>query len=69
MPGANDERDDDGDDDGQTVVRAAGDVMIVRRNDGSAEVRVGNRRFATRSDHADEIVAELTDMQRELANT
>ena len=56
---------DDGDE--EAVITAPGGVSIIKRSDGSAEVRVGARRIVTDADHADEIADELAQAQREVA--
>ncbi len=56
---------DDGDE--EAVITAPGGVSIIKRSDGSAEVRVGPRRIATDADHADELADELAQAQREVA--
>ena len=53
--------------DEDTVVTAPGGVSIIKRSDGSAEVRVGGRRIVTDADHADELADELAEAQREVA--
>jgi len=50
-----------------SIVTAPGGVAIIRRSDGTAEVRVGGRRIATDADHADELADELAETQREVA--
>jgi hypothetical protein len=50
-----------------SVVTAPGGVAIIKRSDGSAEVRVDGRRFETDADQADEIADELAEAQREIA--
>lgn len=57
----------DDDSDGAAMITAPGGVAIIKRSDGSAEVRIGTRRIATDADHADELADELTDAQREVA--
>jgi hypothetical protein len=53
--------------DEDAVVTAPGGVSIIKRSDGSAEVRVGGRRIVTDADHADELADELAEAQREVA--
>ena len=66
-PDAGDEPDGDDASDNEAVITAPGGVSIIKRSDGSAEVRVGNRLVATDADHADEIADEMAQAQREVA--
>ncbi len=54
-------------DDEAAIITAPGGVAIIRRSDGSAEVRVGGRHIATDADHADQLADELAEAQREVA--
>ncbi len=62
-----DEGDSSDDGAGDAVVTAPGGVSIIRRSDGTAEVRVGGRRVATDADHAEEMAEELAEAQRQVA--
>ncbi len=64
-PDAEDAADVDGDE--TTLVTAPGGVSILRRADGTAEIRVGNRRVVTDVDHADEVAEDLAEARREVA--
>ncbi|GEN99441.1 hypothetical protein NSE01_12740 [Novosphingobium sediminis] len=64
-PGDDQESSDPGNE--AAVITAPGGVSIIRRSDGTAEVRVGDRRIPTDADQADEIAAELAQAQREVA--
>ena len=59
--------DPDSDSDEEAVISAPGGVAIIKRSDGSAEVRVGARRIITDADHADELADEMDEAQREVA--
>lgn len=57
----------DSDNDEEAVITAPGGVSIIRRSDGTAEVRVGAHRVPTDAEHAEEVARELAQAQREVA--
>ena len=65
--GGDDEGDCGDDDEAQAVITAPGGVSIIRRGDGTAEVRVGAHRVPTDAEHAEEVARELAQAQREVA--
>lgn len=70
MPAPTDDGDDeqaDSDNDDEAVITAPGGVSIIRRSDGTAEVRVGSHRVPTDAEHAEEVARELAQAQREVA--
>lgn len=70
MPAPTDDGDEDeaeSDNDNEAVITAPGGVSIIRRSDGTAEVRVGAHRVPTDAEHAEEVARELAQAQREVA--
>jgi hypothetical protein len=57
----------DEDSDETSMITAPGGVSILRRADGTAEIRVGNRLVVTDVDHADEVAEDLAEARREVA--
>jgi len=53
-------------DEGDIMVTAPGGVSILRRADGSAEIRAGSRLVLTDVDHADAVAEDLAKARREL---
>ncbi|MFM9935886.1 MAG: histidine kinase [Novosphingobium sp.] len=67
LPATADPSEAEEDPEADSLITAPGGVSILRRADGTAEIRVGNRIVVTDVDHADEVAEDLADARRDIA--